>query len=786
MAKPQLVIVESPTKASKIQDYLGTSFVVKSSSGHIADLPSSSKDGQTRFGIEIANNFKPNYTVIPGKQKIINDLKKQAAAASRVILATDEDREGEAIAWHLCHYLDLDPKTTQRIVYREITSPAIKAALKQPRLVDQNLVDAQQARRVLDRLVGFELSEVLWKKVKHGLSAGRVQSVTVQLLLEKEQTISSFEPEHFYKPQAQFKVAGQDQLLKAELNHKISDPARVQDYLAGLGSLKFKVLSSQSKPAWRRPGPPFKTSSLQQEAANRLGYSPKRTMRLAQVLYENGHITYMRTDSLNLSRDFINQTAGYIKARPDLGTEYSNPQQFNQKQKSAQEAHEAIRPVAIDLEQPNKLPEAISLYKLIRQRSLASQMAPARLLNSTIEIGSGDKDQSRYIASGSQIEFDGFLKIAGADLKEVILPQVAVGDQVSLMAVEAPEKLTRPPARYTEASLIGQLEDLGIGRPSTYAPTITTILDRGYAIKADQPGRQIKTANFRWLAGKIESYQGQETIGAAKAKLLTTDLGRLVTVFLQNHFKTIMDYRFTSRIETQFDQIARGQLKWQNQVGDFYDQLKPLLTSVAKIDKSEVNPARLLGTDPKDKEPIYARLGRFGPMLQKGETETGNKPRFAPLPAGSSLESVDLAAALKMFQLPRDLGLDPAGNSVWVKRGPYGVYIEAGPVRAPVKDKQLDPTRIGLDQALAILADLAEAKSKKVLKQFNDKIQALDGPYGPYLTDGQKNARIPKDTDPAGLSLSQARQLLSQARPGKRSRRPAGKTGRRSGPASTA
>ena len=549
MANRQLVIVESPTKAKKIQSYLGKEYLVLSSEGHIADLKSSfGKDKPTKekWGVDPDNNFAPEYTVIKGKKEVVGRLKKESGLAQETILATDEDREGEAIAWHLCRLLGLDLKTTKRIVYREVTKEAILVALNDPRLVDQNLVDAQQARRVLDRLVGFELSEMLWKKVKHGLSAGRVQSVATKLIAEKEAEVKKFKPARYFRPTAIFRQKDGGQDIKTELNCRLETVTETRQFLNGLDQKKWLVVEYiQGKVGFRRPPPPFKTSSLQQEASAKLSMTPKRTMSVAQKLYESGHITYMRTDSLSLSQDFINQTADYIKNEPTLGSEYSKPQNYSANNKSAQEAHEAIRPTTVGLDTPSGLDSSqASLYRLIRQRSLASQMSPARFLNSQVSIGS-ERFEPRFIAKGSQLEFAGFLKIGQKTPDDVILPKLEEGESLVLVEIEANEKISQPPARYNEASLIGQLEDLGIGRPSTYAPTIATVIDRGYVVKGDIEPETIKTKGFIYNSGRLEEYDRQESFAGAKNKLLITDLGQLVTRFLAEHFKEIMDYGFT-------------------------------------------------------------------------------------------------------------------------------------------------------------------------------------------------------------------------------------------------
>ena len=759
----KLLIVESPTKAKKIKDYLGSGFVVESSTGHVRDLTNrpDSKDPQRRLGIDLERNFEPIYEIIAGKKTLLADLKKKAAAAEQVIMATDEDREGEAIAWHLCLALGLPVDQTERIVYHEITPEAISQALEEARPIDQNLVDAQQARRILDRLVGFELSPVLWKKVRTGLSAGRVQSVAVRLIVEKEQEIKAFEPASFFKPTAIFRPPQGEQKddLPAELDSQFDNLDDARNFLTAAKDGNFEVVDCQSRPGQRRPPPPLKTSSLQQAAASRFGYSPKKTMQLAQKLYENGRITYMRTDSLNLSRQFLQSVAGYLKNSSDYGPDYAELRTYQAGGK-AQEAHEAIRPTDIKTVEASSDPSEQRLYKLIRDRTLASQMTAAKLTATTVSVATKSRPE-KFIIKGEVVDFAGFLKATGQTPQDVILPPLAVGQQLLVVEITAAEKITKPPARYAEASLIGQLEDLDIGRPSTYAPTITTIIDRGYVTKDELEPTLKPTIGLILQNGQIIDYPSHEAVGGAKNKLRPTPLGELVTAFLASNFEEIMDYKFTSKIEDQFDKIAAGDLGWRDQVGDFYQRFHPLIESAHQLSRSQVKPQRELGRDPSDDQMIYARWGRFGPMLQKGETEGETKPLFAPLPKGSDLETVDLEAAIKMFQLPRKLGQTEAGDEILAKVGPYGPYLEAGTQRTPIKDH--DPFEIDLDTARQLLVE-AKASAKRVIKEFPGGIKVVEGKFGPYVTDGKKNGRIPPDTDPKSLTKPAAQEILAKAK----------------------
>ena len=761
----KLIIVESPAKASTINKYLGGGFKVASCGGHIRDL-SKKKSSKNSLGVDIDNQFKPYYQIIPNKKTIVANLKKMAQDSHEVILASDDDREGEAIAWHLCQALGLDQKTTKRIVFNEITKPAIEAALADPRPIDQALVNAQQARRILDRIVGFELSPVLWRTVQTKLSAGRVQSVAVRLILEKEQTITDFVPRSFFQVDALFRIGKTE--VNGGLNKRFNDLTEAKDFLLGCQGAEFSVADIDARQGKKKPPVPFKTSSLQQTASTRLRFSPRQTMRLAQKLYEAGFITYMRTDSLNLSQQFLQSTKNYISQT--FGAQYSTLRTYQTKAQGAQEAHEAIRPTKIELAKVTVEEEAAQrLYNLIRSQSLASQMAAAETTKTTISIQISQRPE-KFQLKGEVLVFDGFLKVYPANVDDVILPELKVGQSLDPIQIIAKQKLTSPPKRYSEASLIGQLEDLGIGRPSTYAPTISTIIKRGYVVRGDVEPSLHPTQDLILQNGQIKLFDSEQALGASRNRLLSTPLAKLVNNFLMNHFASIVDYNFTKNVEAQLDQIAKGKLEWTTQLDNFYQDFHPLIEKSRQMSREDVNPMRTVGQDPADGRTIYARLGRFGPMLQKGHRDdVDQKPQFAPLPKGADLTTVTLEMALKAFQLPRKVGQDDQGVDICAKNGPFGPYLEVGSQRISLKDK--DPLTINLDQAQQVIADFIKENKAKILLDLG-KIKILKGPYGPYLTDGNKNRRLPKDCDPAKVSLDQAREILAQPAPKKGRFRP--------------
>jgi DNA topoisomerase-1 len=759
MAK-NLVIVESPAKAKTIGGFLGGDYEIKSSFGHVRDLP---KKG---LGVDIKKKFEPTYEISPDKEKVAADLKK-ASKNKTVWLASDEDREGEAIAWHITNILGLDPKKTKRIVFHEITKPAIEAAIAKPRTIDIQLVDSQQARRILDRLVGYELSPVLWKKVRTGLSAGRVQSVAVRLIVEREREIKAHISQSDYKVTAVFK-AGKDE-LSAELESRLKDVKSAKKFLEDLKPAKFTIKRVEMKPGSRNPGPPFTTSTLQQEAARRLGFSVRQTMTLAQRLYENGHITYMRTDSTILSSLAINAAQKYITK--EYGENYSQTRQFKTKDASAQEAHEAIRPTSFSKLSAGADSGQKKLYQLIWQRALASQMTPASVEKTEVDIAISTRKEL-FTASGEILVFDGFLKVYGGGKDDKILPALKEGQVLKLDSAEAGETFSRAPARYSEASLVRKLEELGIGRPSTYAPTIGTIQDRGYIEKGDVEGQPAKANILSLKAGKIIESSDDIVLGADRNKLVPTYLAEITTDFLMKHFASIVDYDFTAKAEAEFDDIAEGKLKWQEALERFYRHFHPLVKASEKADRAEAAKARQLGKDPKTGKIVVVRYGRYGPVLQLGEAgedvaEDAPKPVFAPLPEGTTLEEITLEQALPMFKLPRVVGQTKEGEEITANIGRFGPYVQVGKLFVSIKGH--DPKSISETKARQLIDEKREAERKKVIADFG-KIKVLNGPYGPYVTDGQKNARVPKETKPKTITVAAAQKLLDEA-PAKRPRR---------------
>ncbi len=748
MAK-NLVIVESPAKAKTIEKYLGKDYSVKSSFGHVRDLP---KKG---LNIDIDKKFEPTYAVSADKKKVIAELKKAAAGAT-VWLASDEDREGEAIAWHLCEALKLDPKETKRIVFHEITKPAIEHAVANPRTVDMNLVNAQQARRLLDRLVGYELSPVLWKKVRPGTSAGRVQSVAVRIIVEREREIKGFEPVSSFKVTAQFDAKGAD--LPAELPDKLNGSADAKALLEACKTADFKVKSITKKPGKRNPGAPFTTSTLQQEAARKLGFSVKQTMTLAQRLYESGFITYMRTDSTTLSGQAIKSAETYIKQ--NYGDNYHQVRQYKTKNSNAQEAHEAIRPTEFTRETAGQDPSQEKLYTLIWKRALASQMAEAQFDRTEIGVSISTRSEI-MLAKGEILKFDGFFKVYGGTKDDVLLPELNEGDELSLNEMNAHESFSKPPARYSEASLVRKLEELGIGRPSTYAPTISTVQARGYVEKVDVEGAERSAQDLTLKAGVITEETATENYGADKNKLVPTSLANVTTDFLVKHFATVLDYDFTATVEDAFDKIADGDQKWQDMLADFYKNFHPLIDSSADVSREETSQARRLGDDPKDGRPIIARYGRYGPMLQRGETESEDKPDFAPMPEGVDLEDVTFEQAMEMFKLPRNVGTTEDGQDMMANIGRFGPYIKVGALFVSIKPH--DPMKITEAEAREYYAEKLVKEKEKNIAEFPSGIKVLNGQYGPYVTDGKKNVKIKKDQDPKKITEAEAKEMIKNA-----------------------
>ena len=766
-----LVIVESPAKAKTIEKYLGSDFHVLSSIGHIRSIVKKTKDGTPP--IDVKNDFYAHYEVDPEKKKVITELKKAVKAVGKdnVWLATDEDREGEAIAWHLCKVLDLPPETTKRIVFHEITKDAITQAIKQPRMVDMNLVQAQQARQILDRLVGFELSPVVWQKVPGGKSAGRVQSPAVRLLVEREREIMQFEGTSQFKVTALFLHDGQE--FKAELNQRFDTEKEAQNFLENLREATFTVSAVSKTPGMRNPAAPFTTSTLQQEANAKLGFSSKATMAAAQKLYQAGKITYMRTDSVNLSGQAIAAATDFIKRL--YGPEYSTVRKFKTKAAGAQEAHEAIRPTDITRESVSSNEYDQKLYDLIRRRTLASQMSPAKLEKTTVVITISGQKEPHFEAKGEVIVFDGFLRVYGGG-KEEILPKLASGDTLETHSITARQTFARPPARYTEGSLVKKLEDLGIGRPSTYATIIDTIQTRGYAEKGTGEGEPRDVIVLHYNGETVERDVIQEKTGANKGKLTPTPSGELIADFLGDHFTQVVDYGFTANVEEEFDQIASDKLAKSTMLKNFYTPFHKLIEQSGGIDRSKVGASRAIGTDPKSGKPIIARFGRFGPMLQLGTTDSDEKPQFSPLPKGEKIETVTLEQALEMFKLPRLVGKTADGQDIKANVGRFGPYIQVGKLFVSIKSE--DPRTITLEKALELYDEKLRTEAEKNIADFGDGVKVLNGRYGPYITNGKKNAKIPKDTDPKSITHDEAKKLLAEA-PAKSSRRTTQKSARK-------
>lgn len=770
-----LVIVESPAKAKTIEKYLGNDFHVLSSVGHIRAIAKKTKDGTPP--IDIQHGFKTTYEIDPEKKKVIAELKKavKSVGAANVWLATDEDREGEAIAWHLCEVLKLDPKTTKRITFHEITKSAIEEAIKHPRTVDMKLVEAQQARQILDRIVGFELSPVVWQKVPGGKSAGRVQSPAVRLLVEREHEIDAFAGSSQFKVTAIFAAGKQE--LKAELKQRFDSEDAARAFLESLANATFTVTDISTSPSSRNPAAPFTTSTLQQEANSKLGMGSRATMASAQKLYQEGRITYMRTDSVNLSSQAIAASADYIKRL--YGIEYSHVRKFKTKSAGAQEAHEAIRPTDITRESVSGSDYDQRLYDLIRRRTLASQMAPAKLENTTITISINDggkqnnssktNDKLVFEAKGQVVLFDGFLRVYGGSKDDTILPTVKSGDQLQRHSVEARQVFARPPARYTEGTLVKKLEELGIGRPSTYATIMNTIQTRGYAEKGDSEGIPRDVILLQLIDNKVEREIIQEKTGSNKGKLVPTPAGELISGFLTDHFDRVVDYGFTADVEKDFDDIAGDRLARNTMLEKFYAPFHALIEQSGNIDRRTVGANREVGIDPKSGKPIIARFGRFGPMLQLGSSDDkADKPQFAPLPKGVKIETVTLEQALRAFELPRLVGQTEDGQDIKANVGRFGPYIQIGKLYVSLKD--IDPREVTQEQARELYAAKLKAEAEKNIADFGDGIKVLNGRFGPYVTDGSKNAKIPKDTDPKDITRDQAVELLANA-PQKRSAR---------------
>ncbi|WP_279132675.1 type I DNA topoisomerase [Barnesiella intestinihominis] len=772
MAK-NLVIVESPAKAKTIEKFLGKDFEVLSSYGHIRDLKK--KD----FSVDIEHNYKPIYEIPADKKKLVETLKQEADKADMVWLASDEDREGEAIAWHLFEVLKLKPEKTKRIVFHEITKDAILHAIENPRDIDLNRVDAQQARRVLDRIVGFELSPVLWKKVKPALSAGRVQSVAVRLIVEREREISAFKPEAAYRVIGEFLLPG-GELLKAELSQRLKTEDEAKALLEACKTAQFSIGDVTVKPAKKSPAAPFTTSTLQQEAARKLGFSVAQTMMVAQRLYEAGHITYMRTDSVNLSSLAINTTKDEIVKT--LGERYLHIRNYHTHTKGAQEAHEAIRPTYISHHEINASSQEKRLYELIWKRTIASQMSDAELEKTTATIAvSGRKEH--FVAVGEVLKFDGFLKVymestddeGDTEGNDKMLPALAKGDVLTLSSVTATERFSQAPARYTEASLVRKLEELGIGRPSTYAPTISTIQQREYVEKGDRKGTERKYRMLTLHDGKIESGEKTELTGADKGKLLPTDIGVVVNDFLTEYFPDILNYNFTANVEQQFDDIAEGKTVWNDEIDHFYKLFHPVVESALALRLEHKVGERVLGTDPKSGRPVSVKIGRFGPLVQIGTPEDTEKPLFASLLKGQSMSTITLEEALKLFDLPRTLG-DFEGKTVVVGIGRFGPYIrhDGKYVSLP---KEFTPQGVSLEDAIMLIQQKREQESQRFIKKFDedDELELLNGRFGPYIAYKKKNYKLPKGSEPASLTFADCMKIVKDADKAPAKKKPARK-----------
>ena len=758
-----LVIVESPAKAKTIEGYLGKDYEVTSSYGHVRDLPKGEN------AIDIANGFKPTYEVSPDKKDVIKELKKRSKTAETIYLASDDDREGEAISWHLKEALELHESKTKRIVFREITKKAVTHAIENPRGIDLDLVNAQQARRILDRLVGFELSPILWKKIKTGLSAGRVQSVAVRLVVEREREITDFKPTASFRVIANFSLP-KGKVLQAELGKKFESEADAQAFLAKCLESTFSIENLETKPGKKSPAPPFTTSTLQQEASRKLGYSVAYTMSLAQKLYEAGKITYMRTDSVNLSQEAVNGANAEIAGA--YGNEYIQNRAYKTKSQTAQEAHEAIRPTDFNKHKLGTNNAENRLYELIWKRAIASQMADAQLEKTTATIDISKADE-KLIARGEVIKFEGFLKVylesrdddgeEDEDSKSM-LPPLSIGQDLNLKNMTAREGFTRHAPRYTEASLVKKLEEMGIGRPSTYAPTISTIQKREYVLKESREGHERPYTELTLADQKIEKATKTEITGAEKNKLFPTNIAMIVNDFLVGHFPNVIDFSFTANVEQEFDDIAHGKISWDQMIEEFYGRFHSKVESTEKIERSEVPTSRELGDDPKSGKPVTVKMGRYGAYAQLGanEEEAGEKPQYASLRKDQFIENITLENALELFKLPRELGAFE-DKPVQANTGRYGPYVRHDGKFASLKKEQ-DPYTINLEEAIELILEKREADANKYIKTFDEDDQCfvLNGRFGPYIKFGKKNVKIPKDQKPEDLTYEACKELAEK------------------------
>ncbi len=769
-----LVIVESPAKAKTIEKFLGKDYFVTSSMGHIRDLEK--KD----FGIDMENNYTPKYVVSPDKKKVVSELKKLAKDAQTVWIASDEDREGEAIAWHLKEVLKLKPEKTRRIVFHEITKDAILKAVQNPRPIDENLVNAQQARRVLDRIVGFEVSPVLWKKVKPSLSAGRVQSVAVRLLVEREREIINFKSKSSFRVTAVFLVPdknGHTVELKAELKKRFETKDEAKAFLEKCKQAQFNIADIVTKPSKRTPAAPFTTSTLQQEASRKLGFSVSQTMAVAQRLYEAGKITYMRTDSVNLSSLAINTAQSKIV--DSMGEKYHKLRQYKTKAKGAQEAHEAIRPTYIDQEEVSGSAQEKRLYELIWKRTIASQMADAELERTTINISISNSPEL-FQATGEVIKFDGFLRVylestdneEENDDQSTLLPPVKENQELRAEQIQATERFTLKPPRYTEASLVKKLEEQGIGRPSTYAPTITTVQNRGYVVKEDRPGIEREYTQLTLTGSELKEALKTEITGAERSKLFPTDIGMVVNDFLIKYFDKIMDYRFTAKVEVEFDEVADGKRIWNEVIDEFYKPFHKNVENALEVSE-RTNGERLLGDDPKTGKPVSVKIGRYGPLAQLGETtEEGEKPQFASLRSGQHLETITLEEALDLFKLPRDLG-EYEDKKVSVAIGRFGPYVRHDNKFVSLEKNVDDPYTVELDRAIELIEAKREKDRKALIKTFDEEpeLQILNGRWGPYIKYKKKNFKIAKGTEAEKLTLEDCMKIIEEGPKPKRKKK---------------
>ena len=761
-----LVIVESPAKAKTIEKFLGKDYKVMSSFGHIRDLKKKTLSINEK-------TMEPDYEIPEEKRKLVSELKKQVKEAQRVWLASDEDREGEAISWHLCEVLGLDKDNTNRIVFHEITPNAILDAIEHPRHLDMNLVNAQQARRVLDRIVGFKLSPVLWRKVKPALSAGRVQSVAVRLIVEREREIQAFVSEPYYRVSAVFTVPqaeGHIAEVKAELDKRFATREEAVAFLERCRKAQFTVGSVSKKPLKRMPAPPFTTSTLQQEAARKLGYTVTQTMMVAQHLYENGRITYMRTDSVNLSKLALAASRDAITQL--WGAEYSHTRNFHTHSKGAQEAHEAIRPTYISEQTIDGTVQERRLYDLIWKRTVASQMAESEIEKTVVTIDI-DGQEEKFIADGEVVTFDGFLKVYHESTDDEnqdneggnTLPALSAGDLLERKSITSTEKYSQGPVRYTEASLVKKLEELGIGRPSTYAPTISTIQQREYVVKGDKAGEERQYVTDTLSANRIVSKTRTEVAGKEKGKLLPTDIGTVVNDFLMEHFPEIMDYNFTARVESQFDQIAEGHEEWTSMMRNFDHDFEPTVRKVMNARSEHKAGERELGIDPLSHRPVFVKIGRFGPVVQIGSADDEVKPRFAQLPSGKSIETITLDEALELFRLPRNIG-EYEGDIVTIGSGRFGPYVQHGGKYVSLP-KEMDPMTVTLADAIKLIAEKREQERQRHIKSFEEDstMQVLNGRFGPYITCDGKNYRLPKSLHEraAQLTYAECKEIVDKA-----------------------